>query len=264
MFTTKGICLVTGASKGLGKSIAIQLATAWHEGGAELDLMLIARDEAGLEQTAMEIANKTPSVTVVKVSYDLSDVMKLDDVMSKISARQYESFLVVHNAGTCPDTNRPLIANEDGPGIQKHFAINFTSMAVLNSLLLSKLGSAKVKTVVFLSSPLSSIPLHGFGFYGALKAARDSYAKVLALENPSVRVLCYCPGPCDTDMYRTLRDAIYNEEVRKNISQSYENGQVLQPDTSIAKLVRILKENSFDSGQTIDYYDGTLKGVSDS
>jgi len=264
MFSTKGFCLVTGASKGIGKSIAIQLAMGWHEGGAELDLMLLARDEAGLKQTEVEIASKAPSVTVVRVSYDLRDVSKLDEVISKVPASQYESFLLVHNAGTCPDTNRPLVTNEDGPGIQKHFAINFTSMAVLNSLLFTKLESVKVKTVVYLSSPLSSFPMHGFGFYGALKAARDSYAKVFALENPSVRVLCYCPGPCDTEMYRTLRDVNYSEDVRKNIAQSYENGQVLHPDTSIAKLVSILKANTFDSGQTIDYYDGVVKGVTDS
>ncbi|XP_065890280.1 sepiapterin reductase-like [Dysidea avara] len=264
MFTTKGFCLVTGASKGIGKSIAIQLATEWHEGGAELDLMLLARDEAGLKHTEVEITSKAPSVRVVKVSCDLSDVSKLDEVMSKMPAGQYDSFLLVHNAGTCPDTNRPLLGNEDGPGIQKHFAINFTSMVVLNSLLLTKLESVKVKTVVYLSSPLSSFPMHGFGFYGALKAARDSYAKVLALENPSVRVLCYCPGPCDTEMYRTLRDVNYSEDVRKNITRSYENGQVLQPDTTTVKLVSILKANSFDSGQTIDYYDGVLKGVVDS
>ena len=46
MFTRKGICLVTGVSKGLGKSIAINFASQWNKNGAELNMVLLARDEA--------------------------------------------------------------------------------------------------------------------------------------------------------------------------------------------------------------------------
>ena len=261
MFTKKAFCLVTGASKGLGKSIAINFASQWNKNGAELDLMLLARDEVGLKSCKDEIAKEAPSVNVIIVPYDLSDVSKLQEVASKVPVGQYDSLLLVHNAGTCPDVSRPLLAHDDGSNIQKHFAINYTSMALLNSLLLPKFKDVQQKTVVFITSILATNPMNGFGPYGACKAARDSYARVLAVENPTIRVLVYSPGPLDTEMLQNIRSSHYDESIQKGIKSSYEKGEVLQPSTSVAKLVDILEKNTFENGKVIDYYDGILKTV---
>ena len=261
MFTKKAFCLVTGASKGLGKSIAINFASQWNKNGAVLDLMLLARDEVGLKSCKDEIAKEAPSVNVIIVPYDLSDVSKLQEVASKVPVGQYDYLLLVHNAGTCPDVSRPLLAHDDGSDIQKHFAINYTSMALLNSLLLPKFKDVQQKTVVFITSILATNPMNGFGPYGACKAARDSYARVLAVENPTIRVLVYSPGPLDTEMLQNIRSSHYDENVQKSIKSSYEKGEVLQPSTSVAKLVDILEKNTFENGKVIDYYDGILKTV---
>ena len=42
------------------------------------------------------------------------------------------------------------------------------------------------------------------GMYAVSKAARDAYLRVLASENPSMRVLSYAPGPIDTQMIHDL------------------------------------------------------------
>lgn len=262
MFTKKGFCLVTGASKGLGKSIATQFALQWHENGAELDMMLLARDEAGLESCKEAIAKAAPSVNVIIVPYDLSDVSRLEEVASKVPASsKYDSLLLVHNAGTCPGVSRPLINHVDGTSMQKHFAINCTSMVILNSLLLTKLEVVQYKTVVLISSLVATVPMIGFGLYAACKAARDSYGRVLTLENPTIRVLSYSPGPLDTEMLQNVGNSHYSEDVQKSVESSFEKGEVLQPDVSVAKLVDILKTNKFESGKVVDYFDGILKGI---
>lgn len=252
---------MTGASKGLGKSIARQLALQWHQNKAKLDMMLLARDEAGLKSCKEAILGVAPSVNVIVVPYDLSDLSRLEEVSSNVPADQYENVLLVHNAGTCPDISRPLIVHKDGTSMQKHLAINYTSMVILNSLLLTNLNNAQDKTVVLVTSILATNPMNGFGFYGACKAARDSYARVLALENPTIRVLSYSPGPLDTEMLQNVRDSHYSGDVREGVKKSYEKGEVLQPDTSVEKLLGLLNANTFESGKVIDYYDGVLKTV---
>ena len=261
MFTKTGFCLVTGASKGLGKSIATKFALQWHKNGAKLDMMILARDEEGLKSCKEAIADAAPSVNVISVPYDLSDLSRLQEVVSKVPDNQYESLLLVHDAGTCPDISRPLLTHDDGARMQYHFAINYSSMVTLNSLLLTKLKDVQSKTVVLITSILATNPMNGFGLYGACKAARDSYARVLALENPTIRVLSYSPGPLDTEMLQHVRSSHYSDDVKKSIKGSFEKGEVLKPDVTVKKLVDILESNNFESGKVVDYYDGILKAV---
>ena len=261
MFTKEGFCLVTGASKGLGKTIAMNFASRWHKNGGKLDMMIVARDEEGLKGCKEAIAVEAPSVNVIIVPYDLSDLSRLQEVVSMVPANQYESLILVHDAGTCPDISRPLLAHDDGTSMQYHFAVNYTSMVMLNSLLLTKLKEVKNKAVVLITSILATSPMNGFGLYGACKAARDSYARVLALENPTIRVLSYSPGPLDTDMLQHVLSSHYSDDVRKSIKSSFEKGEVLKPDVTVTKLVDILERNDFESGKVVDYYDGILKAV---
>ena len=261
MFTKKGFCLVTGASKGLGKTIATKFASQWHKNGEKLDMMIVARDEEGLKSCKKAIADEAPSVNVIVVPCDLSDLSRLQEVASKVPASQYENLLLVHDAGTCPDISRPLLAHDDGTSMQYHFALNYTSMAMLNSLLLTKLKDVQSKAIVLITSILATNPMNGFGLYGACKAARDSYARVLALENPTIRVLSYSPGPLDTEMLQHVLSSHYSDDVRKSIKRSFEKGEVLKPDVTVAKLVDILERNDFESGKVVDYYDGILKAV---
>ena len=215
-----------------------------------------------MESCKEAIAKIAPSVNVIIVPYDLLDVSRLEEVASKVPAGdKYDSLLLVHNAGTCPDISRPLLNHNDGNSMQKHFAINYTSMVILNSLLLTKLEVVKDKMVVLISSIVATTPVVGFGLYAACKAARESYGRVLALENPTLHVLSYSPGPLDTEMFHNVISSHYSEDVRKFSKDSYEKGEVLQPDVSVAKLVGILKTNAFESGKVVDYFDGIVKGI---
>lgn len=73
--------------------------------------------------------------------------------------------------------------------------------------------------------------------------------KCLALEQPNLRVLNYQPGPVETDMLRqiTENDPSFNEAESR--------GYILQADTTVKRLLRILDKNTFENGCAIDYYD---------
>ena len=58
--------------------------------------MLLARDEVGLKSCKDEIAKEAPSVNVIIIPYDLSDVSKPQEVVSKVPVGQYDELLLVY------------------------------------------------------------------------------------------------------------------------------------------------------------------------
>lgn len=80
--------------------------------------------------------------------------------------------------------------------VNNYWALNLTSMLCLTSGTLNAFPASPglSKTVVNISSLCALEPFKGWGLYCAGKAARDMLCQVLAVEEPSVRVLSYAPG----------------------------------------------------------------------
>merc|ERR1711974_154422 len=96
------------------------------------------------------------------------------------------------------------------------------------------------------------------------KAARDAMFKVLALEesekddpsNGGCKVLNYAPGPVHTNMIdEVINDANVNQGLKESFCTMIQNRTILKPEQSAQKLVQILEENCYRSGDHIDYYD---------
>ena len=125
-------------------------------------------------------------------------------------------------------------------------------------------------TVVNVSSLAAQQPFPSWSVYCAGKAARDMYHSALAAEQRSkwqdmdsskgsreVRVLNYAPGPLDTNMQATIREAekhdttlgtVYTDMKQKNL--------LVDPLVSAEKLLLLLHTpRSFKSGDHVDYYD---------
>lgn len=64
------------------------------------------------------------------------------------------------------------------------------------------------------------------------KAARDMFFKVMALENPSISVLSYAPGPLKTDMFNCIRDTSYDSEVKTMFQGKIEKDRSLSSEHS--------------------------------
>jgi len=117
----------------------------------------------------------------------------------------------------------------------------------------SDAGDAAI-TVVNISSLLALQPFRSLTLYCAGKAARDMFGRVLAAEEPAVRVLSYAPGPLRTDMADDIAANAGDEELRQMYREGVKEG-FLDCDVSAARLVTILEEGKFASGDHVDYYD---------
>ena len=260
-------CIVTGASKGLGRSIARLFAKEWGRKEAKVDLVLVARSRSGLEETRQLVGEEAPSVKVHIVVADLGDPAAFDGVSAQIGAlveAQKPSpnarCVLVHNAGSLGDVSKwgcHVTALE----ASVYMNLNFATFVGLTSYFLSQFAGRKC-FIINISSILGSVPIPAFSLYGAGKAARDQFLRVLCKENAELRVLSYSPGPCDTEMHERLRTTAVNEESRKNAQEAFEKGQILKPDQSINKLVQLLREDTYKNAEVIDYFDdGKPQGV---
>ena len=81
------------------------------------------------------------------------------------------------------------------------------------------------------------------------------FVQVFALENPDVDVLNYSPGPVETDMLYEMCETIANPEVIKTIAHVYKSKQryIDYTEQTINRLVEILKEHKYRSGDHVEY-----------
>lgn len=73
---------------------------------------------------------------------------------------------------------------------------------------------------------------------------------------PSITILNYAPGPLDTNMQKNIReDKNCDKDVSEYFTKLFEEGNLLKPIDSAVKLIKILDDKSFKSGDHVDYYD---------
>ncbi len=211
------------------------------------DVVITGRNLEGLEGTKALITSQSPGITVHVITGDLGDMKTLPALCSKLLApadpSKHQQSLFVNNAGTLSDCNTPILSQTDPEAIQEYFGVNITSMIVLTTRFLSALPSSP-QYVINITSLLASVFKQGYQLYSPSRAARNAFMGVLGAEMPSVRQLNYSPGPCNTDMYIGVP-----EKFRVGTEH------VLTAEQSIRRLLGILKEDSFESGATIDYFD---------
>ncbi|XP_028405808.1 sepiapterin reductase-like [Dendronephthya gigantea] len=92
-------------------------------------------------------------------------------------------------------------------------------------------------------------------FYCAGKAARDMFNQVLSQESRDTRVLNYGPGRMKTEMFHDILSNTDCEDTREKYTQLREQNMVVEPRTSADKLVLMLKQDRYKSGDHIEFLD---------
>ena len=251
-FKKKTIAIITGASRGIGQKIAEELSNKLCSNSK---LLLVARSESGLKTTRELIVSANENVVVETFSADLSqpDIVRYNDIfdLSVTKASQYENAIIFHNAGQIGEVS-PTVDLTDLSCWRKYYDMNMFSMVLLNSVFVNKLKNvAKRLFVVNVTSLCGHKPFVNLGLYGSVKAARDLFFSVLAIEEPAVTVLKYSPGPVETDMYHELVDNAKNEELKVQMKST----EALTTTQTVTKLIAILENGRFKSGDLIDYFD---------
>ncbi len=205
----KGKCaIVTGAAKGIGKSIALKLASL----GANIVL-----NYRSSEKEAAEVADeiKELGVEVLTVKADIS---KLDEVEGLVKSAK-EKFgsvdIMVNNAGITKDTLILRMTEEDFDSvIDVNLKGVFNCMKAITPVMVRQ----KQGKIISISSVVGIAGNAGQVNYSASKAGIIGMTKSLAKELGSrgVNVNAVAPGFIETDMTSTLGDKV-KEEAEKNI-----------------------------------------------
>lgn len=249
----KTFALVTGASRGIGRTLAEKIA---KQIAPESVLLLISRDEKSLGSLKQAIETDRPAVRVYVGVTDLStcDESALNGLVSSAlagdSAESFAHALCVHNVGSLGDATKRCSDLTQTTSCVDYFRLNVASVVVLNAIFLRHFASGKQqrKTVVNMSSLCAVEPFASLSLYCTGKAARDMFFKVLAKEEPEVRVLNYAPGPVETSMRSQLLDQSWIDEIKSG-------GLGLTTTVTCDRLMALLARDSYASGAHVDYYD---------
>jgi NAD(P)-dependent dehydrogenase (short-subunit alcohol dehydrogenase family) len=182
--------LVTGASRGLGRALARDLAAGgWR-------VVVDARSAADLaEASADRLAGA--GAGLVPVAGDLTDPGHRAALAAAAGDRLD---LLVLNASSLGQAPLPPLAGYDLGALRAVLEVNVVSCLALTQAALPALRAAGGRLVA-VSSDAAVEGYPGWGGYGASKAALDQLARVLAAEEPGLRVYALDPGDMRTRMH---------------------------------------------------------------
>lgn len=263
--TTK-LLIVTGASRGLGRSIALAFVrqyckTDYCKTDNYWKIWLLARDESGLQETRRQIHeiiiisdNLSVDCHVIDLSQLESLSNRMDSILLHSAPAQLSELHFINNAGTvgpigpCRDLSLAQMRTA--------FDFNVSSACWLSARIVqwaTRTMQCPRTVLVNISSLVAVQAFPSLAVYSAGKAARDLFHSALAQEEEQqvVKVLNYAPGPLETDMTEQLRQAPLLDV---SLQPHYQK-QLVDPDDSATKLVDILFHQKFQSGQHLDYYD---------
>ncbi|HEY4143089.1 MAG TPA: SDR family NAD(P)-dependent oxidoreductase [Pseudolabrys sp.] len=187
------VALVTGASRGIGAELALQLA----EAGAHV--VAVARTAGGLEELDDRIKAVGGSATLVPV--DMKDMDGIARLALALHERYGRLDVMVGNAGTLGSLS-PLghIEPKDWENLM---TVNLTANWQLIRTMDPLLKAAPAGRAVFISSALAWLGRAYTGPYAASKAALNALVQVYAAETATtnVKVNAFNPGPTRTKMY---------------------------------------------------------------
>ena len=234
--------LVTGASRGIGKAIAVSLAKA----GYEIAVHYVS-DATGANDTAKSIAVNESHVQLLQ--FDISDRQQARAVLEQDIAEHGTYYGVVCNAGITADGIFPMLTGDDWDRVVDTNLTGFYN--VLIPIIMPMIRRRKPGRIVTISSVSGLMGNHGQVNYSAAKAGIIRATKALAVELASrqITVNCVAPGLIDTSMTKNISI----DEIIKMIPA----GRIGQPD-EVAALVCFLmtKEAAYITRQVISVNGG--------
>ncbi|XP_014098826.1 sepiapterin reductase [Bactrocera oleae] len=250
---------VTGASRGIGQCMAIEVATKLKAGSV---IVLLARSEQGLLNTKERIEALGNDLKVCTYSTDLSLATAtqfrelLEKSLKGVKVSDFERAFIIHNAGTVGDVSKSAVDVSDAHVWQQYYYVNVFSVIALNCEFF-QVFSGTPKVVVNITSKCGIEPFASMSFYCSGKAAREMYFRVLATEQAldDVLVLNYAPGAIDTEMTEQVQRDSTNKELVGLFKMQRDTKTMLTPEQTTRKFLQVLQEQKFKTGDHVDYYD---------
>lgn len=200
----KGTVLVTGASLGIGRELALVFASHGH------DLVLVARTEAKLVELADEVRERHGRRAHV-VAMDLAADGAARALFDRVSALGVDVEVLVNNAGT---GDLLSFVESDPAMIDTVLHLNVVVLTQLSRLFVAPMVARGHGRVMNVASVAAFQPVPKMAVYGATKAFVLSLTEALSqeLSGTGVTVTALCPGFVDTPLVHHLADELGRED----------------------------------------------------
>ena len=236
MSDIKKVALVTGASRGIGKSIALTLAKSG----------IIVIGTATSENGAAAISDYLQEFGGRGIALNVNDKESIDSVVKNIAENEGDITILVNNAGITKDTLLLRMKEEDWDAV---LDTNLKSVFLLVKATIRGMTKAQFGRIINIASVIGFMGNPGQLNYSAAKGGMIAMTKSLAKEfgSRNITANCVAPGFIQTDMTDKL-----SEEVKTAYIKAIPLGRLGQPE-DIANAVKYLAsdEAGYVTGTTI-------------
>ena len=197
MLLDNTVVLITGASRGLGRELALASA---REGAT---LAIWARDAVAVADAAAA-CRAAGAADVLPVRADVGDARDVERLAALTLDRFGRVDVLVNNASTLGQIPLPHLADCRPAALAEAVEVNVVGPVRLTQTLLGGMLLRGRGLVVNVTSDAAVVGYPGWGVYGASKAALEAVTRSWAaeLEGTGVRIVCVDPGDMDTEMHR--------------------------------------------------------------
>ncbi|KAJ2803334.1 hypothetical protein H4R21_002072 [Coemansia helicoidea] len=258
------VAVVTGASRGLGRELTLELLRR------QVSVIAVARTAETLDAMRGEaLAQSSGSAMYIPCPADITTEQGVWRVEACLAQSGLVLMALINNAGMLePVAPVARVQHPWDPAAtsaladwRKHFELNLFAPMELSRRLLPTLRATNGR-IINISSGAASYPYHGWGAYCTSKAALDMLTATIAAEEPSVTTVSVSPGAIDTDMQTYIREKA-RDVMRADEFEKFENmyleGKLLHPSTPAFVIARIALEAPRSmSGHVYKWDDPTL------
>jgi short-subunit dehydrogenase len=190
--------LITGASAGIGREFARQLADRARS------LILIARRDQRLNELRDELSQQYPNIMISVRKTDLADIAQLNELMAWLDRDRIGVDLLINNAGL---GDSGAFATSDPIRNEQMTLVNIVALTSLTRHLLPRMIAKRHGGILNVSSSAGFLPIPDFAVYAATKAYVTSFSEALRAElrGTGVSVCALCPGPVHTEFQEVAK-----------------------------------------------------------
>lgn len=232
--------LVTGASSGIGKGIAIYLSKV----GA--NIIMAARNEEKLKETYNELEPGNHSYYLI----DLNNLDEIEGMIDKICSDGRKLNGIVHSAGISSTIPIQYIKLDT---LKSIMSVNFYSFIELVKHFSKRKYNDNGGSIVAISSISSKVGARGLAAYCASKGALDSAIRPIALElaAKNIRINSIAPGMIKSQIYDGLIELVNNKDFETDLKKRQIMGLGKPEDVASAAAFLLSDASKFITGTSI-------------
>ena len=224
----KTVCLVTGASSGIGEQTAIKISKIVDH------VYILSRDVTKLEKVNDHIIDNGSNCTIVPM--DLTEKNGIKELAKNIYEKEKKIDIIISSAGRISQLSP--IGSQNESEVIKTFELNYLANLLLMKEFLPLLKLSRKGKFILISSVYSDLKRQYWSGYQPFMTALNELVKIYAEENRSIRVNCICPSAVDTDF-------------RNDIMPGEDKKLILKPERIAENIIKTIQDDTIQSGDII-------------